>query len=123
MTRESLLIAGGTGLLGLNWACAVRDRYDVVLAAHQHECTLKGVSVVRVRLEDDEECAKLVRDIRPAWVVHAAGLASVDICEAAPADADIGSSMRAGRAGPVLWLDEELPRWRTLVSSVEPEKT
>ena len=34
MNKPKLLITGGSGLLALNWACAVRDEWDVILGTH-----------------------------------------------------------------------------------------
>ena len=102
MAKQRLLITGGTGLLGLNWACAMRDHFDIFLVAHQRECWLQGVHVVKTRLEDGDEFDRLVRDVKPALAVHAAGFSNVDACEADPAAATRINATLAGTVAAVL---------------------
>lgn len=83
-----LLITGGTGLLGLNWACAVRERCSVVLATHRHRCALAGVTSAQVVLDDPDSLSQVFAEVKPDLVIHAAGLTNVDDCEANPAAAE-----------------------------------
>lgn len=85
--RPRVLITGGSGLLALNWACAVRGRWDVVLGTHQRRVALAGTSPRPVDLSDATEFGRQVDEIRPDLIVHAAGLTDVDRCEADPAHA------------------------------------
>ena len=38
-----VLITGGTGLLGLNWATIIKSTHDVVLGIHERAVQLPGV--------------------------------------------------------------------------------
>jgi dTDP-4-dehydrorhamnose reductase len=76
-----VLITGGTGLLGLNWACAVRERHEVVLATHRHRAELRGTSSIALPLEEASAVAEALERIAPDVVVHTAAMANVDECE------------------------------------------
>ena len=76
------MITGGSGLLALNWACAVRNTWDVVLGIHQHSVCLAGTNASKLSLNNDVHLARQLDDLSPDLVVHAAGLTSVDRCEA-----------------------------------------
>jgi dTDP-4-dehydrorhamnose reductase len=84
MSRATLLVTGGSGLLGLNWACAMRREFDVVLSTHTRHAQLAGARSVGLSLENADSLGAAFREIEPAIVVHAAGLTSVDECERVP---------------------------------------
>ena len=81
----TVLITGGSGLLGLSWALAVRDRCRVVLGLHERPVTLSGVSTYHASLDTVGNVALALDALQPSLVVHTAGLANVDRCEADPA--------------------------------------
>src|SRR3990167_7533041 len=81
---KTVLITGGTGLLALNWACAIRDSWHVILGTHQHSVKLNGVRSERVNLNSEEQFGCQLDRLLPDLVVHTAGLANVDQCEQNP---------------------------------------
>ena len=85
MVKPRLLITGGSGLLALNWACAMRDRWDVVLGMHRHRVTLRGATALPLDLGAPDRLARQLGELSPDLVVHAAGLTSVHQCAADPA--------------------------------------
>jgi dTDP-4-dehydrorhamnose reductase len=85
MKKKRLLITGGSGLLALNWGCALRDTWDVTLGTHQHSVDLAGVSVCPLVLDDLDQLLPQLGKVSPDLVVHTAGLTSVDRCELFPA--------------------------------------
>lgn len=85
--RPRVLITGGTGFLAINWACAVRDRWDVVLGTHRHQVAIDGVSSRRLDFETPGAFGRALVDAAPDLVVHTAGLTDVDRCDADPAQA------------------------------------
>lgn len=97
MPKKRLLITGGTGLLGLNWACAMRDRFDVVITTHRRRCSLKGVSTISVQLDNGNDLSNVFKEVRPATVVHTVGMANVDDCEAKPETAKTTNTILAGK--------------------------
>jgi dTDP-4-dehydrorhamnose reductase len=98
--RTRLLVTGGTGLLGVNWAAAMRGENDIWLATHKRGLRLRGVQAVALSLESAPALARVLDDIRPDVIVHAAGLSNVDDCERAPGRArDINAGLAATVAG------------------------
>ena len=85
MKKKRLLITGGSGLLALNWACALRDTWDVTLGTHQHSVELAGVDSCPLVLDEPARLQVQLEKISPDVVVHTAGLTSVDRCELLPA--------------------------------------
>jgi hypothetical protein len=49
-SKPRLFVTGGSGFLAINWACAVRDSWDVILATHRYDVALVGVTAVAVEL-------------------------------------------------------------------------
>jgi len=84
MASRRLLITGGTGLLALNWACALRDTHDVVLATHTRDVRLAGTSALRLSLDSSATLTRELERLKPDVIVHTAGITSVDECEREP---------------------------------------
>lgn len=98
-----LLVTGGSGLLGINWAAAVRGQHEVWLATHRRRLDLRGTRAVALPLDSAPALARALDDIRPDIVVHAAGLSNVDACERDPAaaqaiNADLAGAVAAAAA-------------------------
>ena len=81
---ECILITGGSGLLALNWALAVRDTKCVILALHNQKIALSGVRTCSLNLDSSDEIVDELRVLKPDLVIHAAGLTSVEMCEKRP---------------------------------------
>ena len=79
--KPRLFITGGSSLLALNWAVAVRDRYTVILGQHNRVTRLAGVQTRPMNLESAASAVSLLEDIQPNAVVHTAGITSVEKCE------------------------------------------
>lgn len=84
MKKPRILITGGSGLLAINWACTVRNNWDVILGTHKHDVTLENVSTFKLELDDVLLLDKQLDHILPDLIVHTAGLTSVDRCEKEP---------------------------------------
>ena len=82
--RDKIFITGGSGLLALNWALVVKDKYQVTLGIHSRNISLSGISVAPIDLESIGTIVLILRQINPAIVIHAAGLTSVEKCESEP---------------------------------------
>jgi dTDP-4-dehydrorhamnose reductase len=80
----TLLITGGSGLLAVNWAVAVRNRYRVILGLHEREISMRGVEARRLTLSSVDDAARSIEPLGAAMVVHTIGLTSVERCEAEP---------------------------------------
>jgi len=82
--NESILITGGSGLLAVNWAMSIRDKYEVTLLLHQRKISLQGVKTDVMPLNSLGECITAINKHQPDVVVHTAGLTSVEECESNP---------------------------------------
>jgi dTDP-4-dehydrorhamnose reductase len=83
--HQRVLLTGGSGLLALNWALAIRDRFAVALGLHRRSVALGGVECHPLDLESAESLTRALESIKPDIVIHTAGLTSVERCEAEPA--------------------------------------
>ena len=90
-----VLITGGSGLLALNWACCIRDSWEVVLATHTKTVGLAKTRFTRIDLESEAELEKQLKTINPDLVVHTAGLTNVDFCEQHEQDALLANAVLA----------------------------
>src|SRR5688572_5279957 len=84
MKPITTLITGGTGLPGLNWACALRDTHDVVLAMHVRRVSLAGTRAIDLAPDDAIALTRALERLAPAVIVHTAGITSVEECEREP---------------------------------------
>ncbi len=82
--KDTVLITGGSGLLALNWAMAIRDRYLVILGLYDRNITLAGVESSPINLESVDDLTNAFNSFTPGVVIHTAGLTSVEACEANP---------------------------------------
>lgn len=83
-----ILITGGSGLLGLNWAAAMRGRMPVTLGLHARAVLPGGVGSHAMALDTADTVGRGLDAVGPDVVVHAAGLASIEACEADPPRAE-----------------------------------
>lgn len=82
--KPRILITGGSGLLALNWAISARGSFDVWLTMHKRLIDLSGTRSVFIDMESVDSIKKLLNEVKPELVVHAAGLTNVDQCESDP---------------------------------------
>lgn len=82
--KPTLVITGGSGLLALNWAVAMRERFRVVLGLHSHRVACSGTESRPLDLQSIVRLRSAFTELRPAAVIHTAGLTSVEACETDP---------------------------------------
>lgn len=82
--KKTVLITGGSGLLGLNWALGLRDRYAVTLALHERAVGPVGVDTRRIDLDSVAGLARALENAQPHVVVHTVALTDVDECDRKP---------------------------------------
>lgn len=82
--KENILITGGSGLLALNWATTMREKFNITLGLHDRKVNLKGTKSILLDLDSKEALTKVFDELQPQLVIHAAGLTSVEACEANP---------------------------------------
>lgn len=79
-----VFITGGSGLLALNWALAIRQTRAVTLAMHTRDVAISGVAKQRCNLGSVETLTRELDALKPEIVIHTAGLTNVDECETKP---------------------------------------
>lgn len=79
-----ILITGGSGLLALGCAAALRDRAQIMLGTHVHRTRLAGAADVPLDLTSSDAILETVRRLAPTDLIHTVGLTSVDQCQRQP---------------------------------------
>lgn len=82
--RPRVLFTGGSGLLAINWALHITDRYDVILGLHNRHIALPGILTIPLPMGSYEDLLRSVEEVAPDVVIHCAGLANVEQCETDP---------------------------------------
>ena len=82
--KEVIIITGGTGLLAINWALELRDKFDVYLVMNSRKIQLLGTKSLYLSLDSVDEIQNAIEKIKPNIVIHTVGLTSVEMCEANP---------------------------------------
>lgn len=82
--KNKVLVVGGTGLFGVNWAVNQRNLSDVVLCLHQRNIRLPGVEVTKFAFESVDSILECFCRFEPDLVINAAGFTSVEGCETFP---------------------------------------
>jgi dTDP-4-dehydrorhamnose reductase len=82
---KKLLVTGASGLLGLNLGFQLAGRYQITGLTHSQELRGAPFDVVQADLSKPGAFARVLEQVRPDLVVHAAALASLDACEKDPA--------------------------------------
>jgi dTDP-4-dehydrorhamnose reductase len=82
--KEDILITGGSGLLALNWALTIREKFNVTLGLHDRNVKLKHTRSILLDLDSKEALTKALEVLDPQFVIHAAGLTNIEQCEANP---------------------------------------
>jgi dTDP-4-dehydrorhamnose reductase len=80
--KPSVFITGGAGLLALNWAVTIRERYAITLGLHKRDVQLAGVAKRWTTLESTDELFRLFEELEPEVVIHTAGMTNIEACEA-----------------------------------------
>ncbi len=82
-----VLITGGSGLLGLNWAAAIRSQSGVHLGTHSRDVSLRGTIAIPLDIDSIDSALRSFDALQLDLVIHAAGLTSVEQCEVNPSKA------------------------------------
>ncbi len=82
--KKKILFTGGSGLLAVNWALSISNDFEVLLGMHKRTITVPGIPCIPLHMEDTYTLQTTLEMIRPDVVIHCAGLANVEQCEANP---------------------------------------
>jgi dTDP-4-dehydrorhamnose reductase len=81
---QRILITGGSGLLALNWARAVSERCSVTLGLHNRQVVVSAARTRPIDIESVDSLARSIEETAVQFVIHTAGLTSVERCESKP---------------------------------------
>lgn len=83
-----ILITGVSGLLGINLASETMNEHDIV-GIDRGKLVNAPFQVMQEDLSDLTSIAPLLNAVRPAWLIHCAALADLDVCEDQPERAKV----------------------------------
>ena len=81
---KKMFITGVSGLLGLNIAVALKERYELSGCYCTHPVALDRVRALKLDLTSFENTYRTLGQVRPDIIIHTAALTNVDACEADP---------------------------------------
>ena len=79
--KGPVLITGGSGLLGVNWAQKIRHERKTVLGMHNRFIELSGTESTQLELTDESRLFDQIRDLNPVLVIHTVALTNIELCE------------------------------------------
>lgn len=82
--KSRVFITGGSGLLALNWAMAIKEKSEVTLGIHYREIAPAGINTKKVDIESVDNIIRVFKVLQPQIVIHTSGLTNVEQCEADP---------------------------------------
>ena len=82
--KGSVFISGGSGLLAINWAYTIKQKYAVHINLHERIIKPKGVFVSNSNLGSLNDLLNQLEKVNPEVIIHTAGLTNVEVCEANP---------------------------------------
>jgi dTDP-4-dehydrorhamnose reductase len=80
----SILITGGSGLLGANWFYTMRNDYTIYLGINKKYINPEGGKVISIDFSSTNAFFNQVVSIKPTLIINTAGLTSVENCENNP---------------------------------------
>jgi dTDP-4-dehydrorhamnose reductase len=96
--EKKVLVTGASGLLGLNLGFQSAGRYRVTGVVNSNNLSNAPFEVVTADLSIPGTFQRILQRTRPDFVIHAAALANIDICEKKP---DISHRLNAELPGEV----------------------
>lgn len=82
--QKRLFLAGGSGLLALNWALICRETYDVFLLLHNRKIYPQFASTIHLSNFTTNALIAALSEISPHVVVNTAATTNIEYCELHP---------------------------------------
>ncbi|MCJ2520704.1 MAG: sugar nucleotide-binding protein, partial [Candidatus Thermoplasmatota archaeon] len=101
----TLLVIGGSGLLGSKLAVAGKGDYDVAATHRSVIPRLEDVQLVKMQKERREDSLELLRDVDPDFIVDTAAFHNVDRCEE---ERELAWQVNAASTGSLASLAKEM---------------
>lgn len=81
MSKQKVIITGGSGLLGINFAFRMKEKWDIYLFYRSKSIDIEGISCINIDLSDEDKLNTICSQISPDIIIHTAGLTNVELCE------------------------------------------
>ncbi|MCE2517201.1 MAG: SDR family oxidoreductase [Alphaproteobacteria bacterium] len=81
MTRQHIMVVGGSGILGLNLMHELKKSHDVTVLLHHRHISDKDCHIRHYEFTDQSSLDALVSSIKPSMIINAIGFTNVDECE------------------------------------------
>lgn len=82
--KSSIFLTGGSGLLAVNWFYTKKQEYSIYLGLNERIISLKDANLIFIEVETVDSFKNQLKNIQPSFVIHTAGLTSVEKCEENP---------------------------------------
>lgn len=82
--KKKILITGGAGLLGSQWARRIASQYDTHVTINRHDFPQAQVTAHQLDLTDLSQVNGLLSTLKPEIIVNTVGMTNVDECESNP---------------------------------------
>ena len=79
--KQKILITGGTGLLGRNWAELIKNDFDTHISIHKRVIKLKNISNHNLPFGNFKKLRSFLTKLKPKYIIHTLGVTSVEKCE------------------------------------------
>src|SRR5436853_385774 len=115
---ETLLVFGGSGLLGGKVAALARESFQVVATYTRTKPRHPGINFVELPKENVEEGMVLVRKTKPSAVIDAEAMDDVDRCEE---ERDLAWQVNAGSTGSLARVATDIGARLVKAFGLDPE--
>src|SRR2546430_2863594 len=112
---ETLLVFGGSGLLGGKVAALARESFQVVATYTRTKPGHPGINFVELPKENVEEGVALVRKTKPSAVIDAEAMDDVDRCEE---ERDLAWQVNDGSTGSLAGVPNDIGRAHVVILTV-----
>ncbi len=81
---KRMLVTGATGLLGINLALQLMEKYTIIGVGNRRMLTSLPYRLIQKDLLSADAAGELLREAQPDVIVHCAAMANIDACEKDP---------------------------------------
>ncbi|MCX6709562.1 MAG: SDR family oxidoreductase [Candidatus Woesearchaeota archaeon] len=84
MKKYKLFITGGSGMLGSALCFELGKSYEITASYNSFPVSFANAEFVKIELSDYQESERIISGAKPDFLIHAAAITNVDLCEENP---------------------------------------